>query len=257
MSVPTTKPIIRRRRIAPTDRFRSIAPLRFGFMAIIAPLALVGPWAAGRVSPASAIANQAGGGTSPLTAVMMTTRGEVKIALYADRAPVNIASFVNLALRGFYDGLTFDRVVAKTAVEGGCPLGKGIGWPGYKTEDEFHPTLRHNGPGFLSFLNAGPNTNGCRFTIILRPMPTMDDHNTILGRVTDGLDVVRHTLEGDRIVSVRIVGDAGGLLSRYKSRVDEWNAALDARFPKLRPAPELTPPPEAAQPSSAPDKTAP
>lgn len=234
------------------------SPLCGELLPLVAFLLVMGfaGWQSGTVAPPASSRNTAV--PSSLTAVMATTRGEVQFTLYADRAPVNVASFVNLALRGFYDGLTFDRVISRTAVEGGCPLGKGIGWPGYKTEDEFHPTLRHNGPGFISLLNAGPDTNGCRFTIILRPIPTMDDRNTIIGRVTSGMDAVRKLVDGDRIESIRILGDASPLLLHYKTRVEEWNAVLDARFPKLRPAtPPPTATPETAPTSSAPDKSTP
>lgn len=182
-----------------------------------------------------------------LAAVMKTARGDVRLELFADKTPLAAANFVNLALRGFYDGLTFDRIIAKTAVEGGCPLGKGIGFPGYKFEDEFDPKLRHDAAGVVSLLGAGPNTNGCRFTITLRAMPTMDDRNTIFGKATSGMDAVRKLEPGDKIESVRIEGDPAPLLIKMKDRLAEWNKALDEKFPRLKPAPVAAPPAEAKQ----------
>ncbi|MCC7292506.1 MAG: peptidylprolyl isomerase [Phycisphaerales bacterium] len=181
---------------------------------------------------------------STLAAVIKTARGDVRIELFADKTPLAAANFVNLSLRGFYDGLTFDRIIAKTAVEGGCPLGKGIGFPGYKFEDEFDPKLRHDAAGVVSLLGAGPDTNGCRFTITLRAMPAMDDRNTIFGKATSGMDVVRKLEPGDKIESVRVEGDPAVLLNKLKDRLAEWNKALDEKFPRLKPAPVVTPPAE-------------
>lgn len=175
--------------------------------------------------------------TGGLQAVLTTARGEIRIQLLSAEAPVAVASFVNLVQRGFYDGLTFDRVVGKTAVEGGCPLGKGVGWPGYKFEDEFTDALRHDRPGRVSLLNAGPNSNGCRFTITMRSMPTMDGRNTIFGQVRGGLDVVQRLEPGDKIESVKIVGDPAPLLIRFAGRIENWNRALDARYSHLRASP--------------------
>ncbi len=191
--------------------------------------------------------------TGGLQAVLTTPRGEIRIQLLSDEAPVAVASFVNLAQRGFYDGLTFDRVVGKTAVEGGCPLGKGIGWPGYKFEDEFTDALRHDRPGRVSLLNAGPDSNGCRFTITMRSMPTMDERNTIFGQVRGGLEAVQRLEPGDAIESVRIVGDPAPLLTRFAERVETWNRALDARYSRLRPASNqpVPPPPSSSGPGPA------
>jgi len=89
-----------------------------------------------------------------LTAVITTSRGPIRLRLFADKTPVTVASFVNLARRGFYDGLSFHRVIADFMIQGGCPRGTGTGGPGYRFEDEFHPQLRHDGPAWNRSLDA-------------------------------------------------------------------------------------------------------
>ena len=100
-------------------------------------------------------------------AVIRTSKGDIKLRLFGDRAPVTVANFVNLAQRGFYDGLKFHRVIDNFMIQGGCPQGTGTGGPGYTFEDEFDPELRHSEPGKLSMANAGPGTNGSQFFITL------------------------------------------------------------------------------------------
>ena len=117
-----------------------------------------------------------------LVAVMETSKGTINIDLYADQAPMTVANFVNLAQRGYYDGLNFHRVISDFMVQGGCPLGTGTGDPGYKFGDEFNPELRHDQPGKLSMANAGPGTNGSQFFITHVATPWLDDAHTILVR---------------------------------------------------------------------------
>ena len=142
-----------------------------------------------------------------------TERGEIVCELYADRAPLTVENFVNLARSGFYDGTTFHRVIAGFMAQGGDPTGTGRGGPGYEFGDEFHPSLRHDGPGVLSMANAGANTNGSQFFITYGPTPHLDDRHSVFGRVTAGLDVLRSLRErdpardpnpGDRIDTIEI-----------------------------------------------------
>ena len=162
-------------------------------------------------------------------AVLRTSKGEIKLRLFGDKAPVTVANFVNLAKRGFYDGLTFHRVIPEFMIQGGCPLGSGTGGPGYRFEDEFDPELRHSEPGKLSMANAGPGTNGSQFFITHVPTPWLDDAHTIFGTVEGQADqdVVNAIAGGDTIESVSIEGDASALLESQAARIEEWNKALD------------------------------
>ena len=163
-----------------------------------------------------------------LNAVFDTDRGQIKVELHADKAPLTVASFVNLARRGFYDGLNFHRVIPDFMIQGGCPQGTGTGGPGYKFEDEARNGLGHE-RGVLSMANAGPNTNGSQFFITHVATPWLDGKHTVFGKVVEGLDVVDAVRQGDLIKSVRIEGDADAALAARADRVAQWNEVLDAR----------------------------
>ncbi len=162
-----------------------------------------------------------------LTAVFDTDRGPIRVELLADAAPLTVANFVNLAKRGFYDGLNFHRVIADFMVQGGCPEGSGRGGPGYRFEDETDNGVAHE-RGVLSMANAGPNTNGSQFFITHVATPWLDGKHTVFGRVSEGLDVVDRIAQGDAIRSVRIEGDADAALAAKADRVAEWNRHLAA-----------------------------
>ncbi|MCH2090816.1 MAG: peptidylprolyl isomerase [Pseudoxanthomonas sp.] len=164
---------------------------------------------------------------SQLTATFDTSRGPIKIELYPDKAPLTVANFVNLAKRGFYDGLNFHRVIADFMIQGGCPEGSGRGGPGYRFEDETTNGVRHE-RGVLSMANAGPNTNGSQFFITHVPTPWLDGKHTVFGKVTEGLDVVDAVKQGDLINKVTIDGDADAVLAAKAERVAEWNRFLSA-----------------------------
>jgi cyclophilin family peptidyl-prolyl cis-trans isomerase len=147
------------------------------------------------------------------SARLKTEKGDIEIELYADRAPLTVENFVNLARAGFYDGTTFHRVIPGFMAQGGDPTGTGTGGPGYQFGDEFHPSLRHDGAGILSMANAGPGTNGSQFFITFGPTPHLDNKHSVFGRVTEGMDVVRALRErdpqrdrdpGDRIDTIEI-----------------------------------------------------
>ena len=163
-----------------------------------------------------------------LVAVFDTSKGAIRLDLYADQTPVTVANFVNLVQRGFYDGLNFHRVISDFMVQGGCPQGTGTGGPGYKFADEFVASLRHDAPGKFSMANSGPGTNGSQFFITHVPTPWLDDAHTIFGAVQSDADqeVVNAIAQGDKINTVTIEGDASELLGQV-SQVAEWNAALD------------------------------
>ena len=156
-----------------------------------------------------------------------TDRGTIRIELAADRAPLTVANFVNLARRGFYDGLGFHRVIADFMIQGGCPEGSGRGGPGYRFEDEANNGLGHQ-RGVLSMANAGPNTNGSQFFITHVATPWLDGKHTVFGKVVEGLDVVDAVRQGDHIKSIRIEGDADAVLAAKADRVAEWNKSLAA-----------------------------
>ena len=126
----------------------------------------------------------------PATAVFVTSMGDFEIKLATDYAPKTSANFIKLAKSGFYDGLTFHRVIDNFMIQGGCPKGDGTGGPGYKIPDEFSSKLLHSGPGILSMANAGPNTGGSQFFITLRECSWLDGKHAVFGKVTKGMDVV-------------------------------------------------------------------
>jgi len=162
-----------------------------------------------------------------LIATFDTSRGPIKIELYPDKAPLTVANFVNLAKRGFYDGLNFHRVIADFMIQGGCPEGSGRGGPGYRFEDETNNGVRHE-RGVLSMANAGPNTNGSQFFITHVATPHLDGRHTVFGKVTEGQDIVDSVKQGDLINRVTIEGDADAALAAKADRVAEWNRILSA-----------------------------
>jgi cyclophilin family peptidyl-prolyl cis-trans isomerase len=124
------------------------------------------------------------------TATFKTEKGDFVVELYADKVPRTVNNFVFLARDKFYDGVTFHRVIRDFMAQGGDPTGTGTGGPGYKFADEFHPSLKHNGPGILSMANAGPNTNGSQFFITHRATSHLDNKHSVFGKVVKGMDVV-------------------------------------------------------------------
>jgi len=141
-------------------------------------------------------------------ATLTTSKGEIRLELFDDKTPKTVANFEKLASEGFYDGLSFHRVIEDFMVQGGCPEGTGTGGPGYKFADEFHPELRHNTPGILSMANSGPNTNGSQFFITHVPTPWLDGKHSVFGKVLgDGQEVVNAILQGDTLDKVAIANE--------------------------------------------------
>lgn len=137
-------------------------------------------------------------------ATIETSRGVIRLKLHDDKAPKTCENFEKLAGEGFYDGLKFHRVIPNFMIQTGCPEGTGRGGPGYTFEDEFHPELRHDGPGVLSMANAGPNTNGSQFFITHVATPWLDRKHSVFGQVLEGQEVVDAIRQNDEMNSVRI-----------------------------------------------------
>jgi peptidyl-prolyl cis-trans isomerase B (cyclophilin B) len=189
----------------------------------------------------------------PLTAIVKTSKGDIEIKLYGENAPLTVANFVNLARRGFYDGIVFHRVIANFMIQTGDPLTLdpskekqwGTGGPGYSFEDEVKTGLSHSQAGTLSMANSGPNTNGSQIFITHVPTTYLDGKHTIFGQVTQGQQVVNDVRQGDKIITIVIEGKVPQIVKDKQARVDEWNKKLDndlaSRIPqlKLKPAVKL------------------
>ncbi|MFY7729495.1 MAG: peptidylprolyl isomerase [Flavobacterium sp.] len=156
-----------------------------------------------------------------------TSKGDILVKLTYDLTPGTVGNFVGLAEgnldndakpmgKPYYDGLVFHRVISDFMIQGGCPLGKGTGGPGYNFDDEFHPTLTHSGPGVLSMANAGPGTNGSQFFITHVATPWLDNKHTVFGNVVEGQDVVDAIQQGDKIEKLEII--------RVGEEAEKWNA---------------------------------
>jgi peptidyl-prolyl cis-trans isomerase B (cyclophilin B) len=171
----------------------------------------------------------------PLIARITTSLGVITAELNERAAPTTVANFINLAQRGFYDGLTFHRWERNFMVQGGDPLGDGTGGPGYRFSGEI--ILRHNQPGILSMANSGPGTDGSQFFITHLATPHLNGKHSVFGKVVDGLPIVQSLRRKDTIESIRIEGDYSALFERKASQLAEWNAVLEANFPNLLAAP--------------------
>jgi peptidyl-prolyl cis-trans isomerase B (cyclophilin B) len=141
------------------------------------------------------------------TATIETNRGNIRVELYDDKVPKTVANFETLVKKGFYDGLKFHRVIPDFMIQTGCPQGTGRGGPGYNFKDEFHPDLKHDGPGVLSMANSGPNTNGSQFFITHVATPWLDGKHSVFGRVLEGQDIVDAIKQGDTMKKVTIADE--------------------------------------------------
>lgn len=157
-----------------------------------------------------------------------TNRGDIEATLFASDVPVTVANWLNLASRGYYNGITFHRVIPDFMVQCGDPTGTGRGGPGYRFEDEFRPHLRHDKPGIFSMANAGPHTNGSQFFITHVPTAWLDMKHSVFGETTAGQDVVNAIEQGDRIESVEILDDTAALFAEQEDQIKAWNRTLDA-----------------------------
>lgn len=159
--------------------------------------------------------------------IFKTDKGDIKATVFASETPLTAASFLNLAKRGYYNGLTFHRVIPDFMIQGGDPTGTGTGGPGYKFGDEIRPNLKHSKPGILSMANAGPGTNGSQFFITHVATPWLDGKHTVFGEVTEGQDVVNKISGGDKITSIEILDPTDELFKAEADQLKAWNAVLD------------------------------
>lgn len=158
---------------------------------------------------------------------MHTTAGDIEATMYASKTPITCANFLNLAKRGYYNGIAFHRVIANFMIQGGDPTGTGSGGPGYKFGDEFSPELRHRSPGVFSMANAGPGTNGSQFFITHNATAHLDGKHSVFGQVTNGQDVVDKVKQVDKITSIDIHDDTTDLFETQKDNIEHWNSILD------------------------------
>jgi peptidyl-prolyl cis-trans isomerase B (cyclophilin B) len=160
-----------------------------------------------------------------IKATIKTNKGDININLTDDKTPVTVANFVNLVKNGFYNDLSFHRVIPDFMIQGGCPIGTGTGGPGYKFEDEFDASLKHNKPGILSMANAGPGTNGSQFFVTHVATPWLDGKHSVFGEVVSADDqaVVNAIVGGDSIKTIELSGDVDALLTAQADRVKDWN----------------------------------
>lgn len=162
-----------------------------------------------------------------MNANIKTNKGTISLKLFKDKAPLTVANFVNLVNRGFYENITFHRVINDFMIQTGCPLGTGTGGPGYEFKDEFHPELKHNKAGILSMANAGPGTNGSQFFITHLETPWLDNHHTVFGEVIneESQNVVNSIEQGDTIESIEIDGELS-VDQEVKDQIEIWNKNL-------------------------------
>jgi peptidyl-prolyl cis-trans isomerase B (cyclophilin B) len=158
--------------------------------------------------------------------ILHTSRGDIEGTIFASKVPITAANFLNLAKRGYYNGLKFHRVIKDFMIQGGDPTGTGSGGPGYKFADEIDRSLKHDKPGRFSMANAGPGTNGSQFFITHVPTPWLDGKHAIFGEVTKGQDIVNTVQQGDTIQSIEILDSTDDLFAGQKAQLDKWNAIL-------------------------------
>jgi len=163
-----------------------------------------------------------------MKATITTNKGNINLELFKDKVPLTVANFANLSNRGYYDNLTFHRVIDNFMIQTGCPNGTGAGGPGYEFQDEFHSDLKHDKPGILSMANAGPNSNGSQFFITHVETPWLDNNHSVFGTVCDkeSQEVVNSIEQGDSITSIKIDGDLPDD-KEILNTLEIWNDLID------------------------------
>ena len=164
-----------------------------------------------------------------MKATIKTSRGDISLNLFHEKAKYTVANFVNLSQKRFYDNLTFHRVINDFMIQGGCPIGTGTGDPGYKFKDEFHADLTHDKPGVLSMANSGPNSNGSQFFITHLATPWLDNKHSIFGNVSDEASqkVVNMVQQDDIIESIKIDGTVE-FDEDVQDSINGWSEIIDS-----------------------------
>ena len=163
-----------------------------------------------------------------MEAHIKTNKGTIKLTLFYKQAPITVSNFINLSKRGYYDNLSFHRVIDEFMIQGGCPLGTGTGGPGYNFQDEFHEELKHDKPGILSMANAGAGTNGSQFFITHIETPWLDNNHTVFGEILSDEDqtIINSIIQGDMIEKIEIIGELPNDKT-IEELIQSWNKILD------------------------------
>lgn len=181
------------------------------------------------VAPTEKVEKEVAAAVEDIRIVLSTSKGEIEATIYASQVPMTAANYLNLAKRGYYDGLKFHRVIPDFMVQGGDPQGTGRGGPGYRFGDEFVPSLKHDGPGVFSMANAGPGTNGSQFFITHKDTAWLNGKHTVFGKVTKGMDVVNAIRGGDLIKTIKVLDSTEALFAAQKVNLKKWNAVLESK----------------------------
>lgn len=178
------------------------------------------------------ILNPANANTEPIKDVrvtLVTNKGDITLSVFASKTPVTAANFLNLAQKGYYNGVTFHRVIKNFMIQTGDPTGTGMGSPGYMFEDEIVPSLKHDAKGVLSMARtARPGTNGSQFFITHKETPHLDGQHTVFGKVIEGIEIVDKIEQGDKIQQIKFIDSPEQILKAQEKRVAEWNKILDS-----------------------------
>lgn len=158
--------------------------------------------------------------------ILHTSKGDIEATIFASKVPMTAANYLNLAKKGYYNGITFHRVIANFMIQGGDPTGTGSGGPGYKFADEIVPTLKHDKAGIFSMANSGPGTNGSQFFITHNATPHLDGKHTVFGEVTKGQDVVNKIEKGDKITTIDVLDATDDLFKAQASNIEKWNGSM-------------------------------
>ena len=167
-----------------------------------------------------------------LEAVIKTSKGDIKVFLYPEAAPVNVANFVYLAQHKFYNGLKFHRVISNVLAQGGDPEGTGVGDPGYTLNDEIVDWLNFDEPGVLAMANSGPNTNGSQFFLTVTSLPQLNEKYTVIGGIAsrEDLSVIRVLRQDDVILGIDILGNkVNTFLNNFTEEVKDWDSRYTGR----------------------------
>jgi len=158
--------------------------------------------------------------------ILHTNKGDIEATIFASKVPMTAANYLNLAKKGYYNGITFHRVIPNFMIQGGDPTASGMGGPGYKFTDEFVPSLKHDKPGIFSMANSGPGTNGSQFFITHVPTPHLDGKHSVFGEVTKGQDVVNKIEKGDKITKIDVLDSTDDLFKAQASNIEKWNGSM-------------------------------